>query len=128
MSTPVVTVGEDTDIDEIARILTTYRIKRVPVVRDGRLVGIVSRADLLRAMTLQSKPNKAQSPLGVLARAIARLELNLTALKPRPRAEAIRAVLSNQQISHVFATYQVSPSYLYSLTTEQLTTKRRKVP
>ena len=43
MSKPVVTVGEDTDAAEIARLLTTYRIKRVPVVRDGRVVGIVSR-------------------------------------------------------------------------------------
>jgi CBS domain-containing protein len=49
MSAPVVTVEEDTDIREIARLLAEYRIKRVPVVRDGRLVGIVSRADLLRA-------------------------------------------------------------------------------
>jgi CBS domain-containing protein len=50
MSAPAVTVGEDAEIDEIARLLTTCRIKRVPVVRDGRLVGIVSRADLVRAM------------------------------------------------------------------------------
>jgi CBS domain-containing protein len=51
MSAPVVTVEEDTDIRDIARLLTEYRIKRVPVVRDGRVVGIVSRADLLRGMT-----------------------------------------------------------------------------
>ena len=57
MSAPVVTVGEDTDISEIARLLAAYRIKRVPVVRDGRIVGIVSRADLLRALaTGQPKP------------------------------------------------------------------------
>ena len=48
MSKPVVTVGEDTDTGEIARLLTTYRIKRVPVVRDERVVGIVSRENLLR--------------------------------------------------------------------------------
>jgi CBS domain-containing protein len=50
MSTPVITAGEGTDIGEIARLLTTHRIKRVPVVRDGRIVGIVSRADLVRAL------------------------------------------------------------------------------
>jgi CBS domain-containing protein len=36
---------------EIARLLEEYRIKRVPVVHDDRIVGIVSRADLLRAFT-----------------------------------------------------------------------------
>ena len=50
MSRPVVTVGEDTDTGEIARLLTVYRIKRVPVVRNGQVVGIVSRENLLRAL------------------------------------------------------------------------------
>ena len=50
MSAPVITVGEETSLAEIARLLTTHRIKRVPVVRDGRIVGIVSRADLVRAL------------------------------------------------------------------------------
>ena len=46
MSAPVVTVTEHTDVSEIGKLLATYRIKRVPVLRDGRIVGIVSRADL----------------------------------------------------------------------------------
>src|ERR1700738_115548 len=50
MVSPVVTVGEETDVREIARLLTTHGIKRVPVVRDGRIVGIVSRADLVRTL------------------------------------------------------------------------------
>jgi len=50
MARPVVTVGEDTEISEIAKLLTDYRIKRVPVVKDGRIIGIVSRADLVRAL------------------------------------------------------------------------------
>src|SRR6516225_9296472 len=50
MSAPVVTVDQETYVGEIARLLATYRIKRVPVLRDGRIVGIVSRADLLRAL------------------------------------------------------------------------------
>ena len=55
MSKPVVTVGEDTDTGEIARLLTTYRIKRVPVVRDERVVGIVSRENLLRWMVNEER-------------------------------------------------------------------------
>jgi CBS domain-containing protein len=50
MAAPVVTVGEEMEVSEIARLLTAYRIKRVPVLRDGRIVGIVSRADILRAV------------------------------------------------------------------------------
>ena len=50
MSAPAITVGEDTELGEIARVLVTHRIKRVPVVRDGRVIGIVARDDLLRAL------------------------------------------------------------------------------
>lgn len=48
MSAPLVTVTKETEASEIARLFAIHHIKRVPVVRDGRLVGIVSRADLLR--------------------------------------------------------------------------------
>jgi CBS domain-containing protein len=53
MSAPLVTVGEETDVGEIARLLAAHRIKRVPVVRDDRIIGIVSRADLLRALAAE---------------------------------------------------------------------------
>ena len=50
MTREVVTVSDTTDLAEIANLLETRRIKRVPVVRDGKLVGIVSRANLVRAL------------------------------------------------------------------------------
>lgn len=53
MTGDVVTVADDTPVAEIARLLEERRIKRVPVVRQGRVVGIVSRADLLRALASQ---------------------------------------------------------------------------
>jgi CBS domain-containing protein len=49
MTAPVVTVGEETDFREVARLLTAHRMKRVPALRDGQVIGIVSRADLVRA-------------------------------------------------------------------------------
>lgn len=49
MSAPVVTVTEASDVTELAHLFSSYRIKRVPVLRDGRVVGIVSRVDLLRS-------------------------------------------------------------------------------
>jgi CBS domain-containing protein len=45
-----VTVVEDTSVEEVLQLMEGRQIKRVPVLRDGRLVGIVSRADLLRAL------------------------------------------------------------------------------
>lgn len=50
MTHRVVTVQPDTPLAEIASLLEKYRIKRVPVVKDGRLVGIVSRANLVQAL------------------------------------------------------------------------------
>lgn len=50
MTTNVKTIGEDMPVGEIARLLEKKRIKRVPVVRDGSLVGIISRANLLQGL------------------------------------------------------------------------------
>jgi CBS-domain-containing membrane protein len=50
MSAPVVSVTEETDAREIADLLSAHRIKRVPVVCDGKVAGVVSRADLNRAI------------------------------------------------------------------------------
>ncbi|MEQ6916793.1 CBS domain-containing protein [Halomonas aquatica] len=46
------TIGEDEPLHRIASLLEKRRIKRVPVVRDGRLVGIVSRSNLLRGFSV----------------------------------------------------------------------------
>jgi CBS domain-containing protein len=75
MAGPVVTVTEDTDVREIARLLSAYRIKRVPVVRDGRVVGIVSRADLLRAFAAEPPPAEpGRKEPGLLAGAISSID------------------------------------------------------
>jgi CBS-domain-containing membrane protein len=60
MTRDVVTVGEDTPLHEIVALLEARRIKRVPVVRDGRLVGIVSRANLLHG--LAARPEDTPVP------------------------------------------------------------------
>lgn len=50
MSENVISVGENASLNEIAAILERNRIKRVPVVRDDQLVGIVSRGNLIQAL------------------------------------------------------------------------------
>lgn len=50
MTSKVVTVDEDAPVSEIVEILESKGIKRVPVMRDDRLVGIVSRSNLLQSL------------------------------------------------------------------------------
>jgi len=51
MSAPVITVEETTPLHQIAALMVDAQVNRVPVMRAGRLVGIVSRADIMRAFT-----------------------------------------------------------------------------
>jgi len=74
MRGPVITVDENTDLGEIARLLTAHRIKRVPVLRDGRVTGIVSRADLVRALAAEPQEPVPVTAGGVLAEAVAALD------------------------------------------------------
>ncbi|WP_251862993.1 CBS domain-containing protein [Achromobacter sp. Marseille-Q4962] len=55
MSSPPVAVDESTGLARIADILVCRSIKRVPVTRDGKLVGVVSRRDILRALLAQAE-------------------------------------------------------------------------
>jgi CBS domain-containing protein len=50
MTEQVISVAEDTPLAEVVRLMETKRIRRVPVLRTGKLVGIISRADLVRAL------------------------------------------------------------------------------
>jgi CBS-domain-containing membrane protein len=50
MTSPAVTVRRTTPLHDLARLLEKHRIKRVPVLEAGRLVGVVSRADLVRRL------------------------------------------------------------------------------
>ena len=56
MTREVVTVDEDASLADIAGILESRRIKRVPVVRDGAVVGIISRANLLQGLAAARPP------------------------------------------------------------------------
>ena len=89
MTAPVVTVTEQTDLAEIARLLAIHHVKRVPVLRDGRIVGIVSRADLLRALAEGIAP-----PPKPAAPAHPNFLLALFGGSPRPRRKLTLADLA----------------------------------
>lgn len=50
MTQDVVTIDEESTLEKVADLLESRHIKRLPVMRNGRLVGIISRADLLRGL------------------------------------------------------------------------------
>jgi CBS-domain-containing membrane protein len=50
MTRKVVTVDERESLAQVVHLMETHRIKRLPVLRDGKVVGIVSRANLMRAL------------------------------------------------------------------------------
>jgi CBS domain-containing protein len=57
MTRRVVTATPETPVAEVATLLEKHAVKRVPIVKDGKTVGIVSRANLLQALaTLKSVP------------------------------------------------------------------------
>jgi CBS domain-containing protein len=50
MTAPPITIGENTPLADVVALMERNNIKRIPVVRDGKLVGIVSRSNLLQAV------------------------------------------------------------------------------
>ena len=61
MTREVVTIRRDTPLRDIVTLMETRKIKRLPVVENGQLVGIVSRADLLRALVRKLPQSPAAS-------------------------------------------------------------------
>jgi CBS domain-containing protein len=53
MSPTVISVTEDTDVEDVRALLVDMRIRRVPVLARQRLVGIVSRSDLVELLALE---------------------------------------------------------------------------
>lgn len=52
MSPKVLSVTDDTPVEEIAGLMTTHKVKRLLVLRGEKLVGIVSRSDIVRAIAM----------------------------------------------------------------------------
>ena len=75
MTRQVVTVQEETPLSEIAHLFEHHNIKRVPVVRNGKMVGIVSRLDLLHVLAnLHSKSAPILDDAGIQAEILRQLK------------------------------------------------------
>jgi CBS domain-containing protein len=62
MTAEPVTISKDTPLDEIVRLMEKRQIKRLPVVRDQQVVGIVSRANLVHALASVARDIRPASP------------------------------------------------------------------
>lgn len=77
MSLNVITVGEDTPIDRICSLMLDRDVKRLPVTRDGSVVGIVSRSDLLRVIAAAAEDHVAAGDEALVRAIRARLNSDL---------------------------------------------------
>jgi CBS domain-containing protein len=76
MTCDVWTATEDTPLEEVVTLMEKHRVKRVPVMGDGKLVGIISRANLLHALAGLAREASpvAQSDQTIRDRVLAELE------------------------------------------------------
>ena len=75
MSEDIISADENTPLSDLANILEKNRIKRVPILKDGKLVGIVSRSNLIQALaSAPSQPENDQlADRGIRSAILARL-------------------------------------------------------
>jgi CBS domain-containing protein len=118
MTRPVVTVREDTPVHEVADILQRDRIKRVPVVRDAKMTGIVSRADLLRGLARLAED---MLPASAEDRALRQRVLDAFAQVPKDGWRSVNVVVRDGTVELRGATADASLR-------ERLATAARDVP
>ena len=66
MTSKPITIGPDTDLRDAARLLVTHRIRRLPVVEDNKLVGLLSVADLIHAIAQMKIKEEIKDPIRAL--------------------------------------------------------------
>lgn len=106
MTTEVTTVTPHTPVGQIAQLLEKRHIKRVPVVAGGKLVGIVSRANLLQALAAQpvvhirseaDEDEKRDIVLGALAQVPGLNPVHLNVIVTNNRVDVWGIVNSNDE-------------------------------
>jgi CBS domain-containing protein len=88
MTQSPITITEDTPLDEVVHLMEVRRIKRLPVVRNRKVVGIVSRADLLHALASAAKSIPTGTPTDAAIR-----ERLMSELAKQPWAPQLNATV-----------------------------------
>jgi CBS domain-containing protein len=84
MTAELLTVAEDATAGHAARLLEERKVRRLPVLRDGRLVGVVSRSDLLRALLIPAPGGLAATATDEAIRAAIALRMRQEAWASAP--------------------------------------------
>ena len=68
MSAPLISIAPDAPVQDIAEAMQAHRIKRLPVIEDGRVLGVVGRADLLCVVESvpRVRPEEEEAGAGIL--------------------------------------------------------------
>ncbi|WP_028204556.1 CBS domain-containing protein [Paraburkholderia nodosa] len=99
MTSNVIYVSPEAELGEIADLLERHHIKRVPVLEQGRLVGIVSRSNLIRALASAARPD----PAAVASDEAIQRDV-LRALDGRRWAMAAENVVVKEGVVHLWGT------------------------
>ena len=89
MTSEVVTVSADAPVQDIVDVMERHRIKRVPVIKDGAVVGIVSRANLVQALARLAEEAPPSRPDDEAMRAQIMAELKKQDWAPHPSVNVI---------------------------------------
>jgi CBS domain-containing protein len=97
MRTSVITIPDSAAIADAAKLFHRHQVKRLPVLRDGRLAGIVTRSDLLKVLASSSAtPQMSADDRTILARLLAHL-----ATQPWARLSTKNIIVENG-VAHLF--------------------------
>jgi CBS domain-containing protein len=89
MTAVVETVGEETGLEDVVTLMEKCRVKRVPVMRGTKLVGIVSRANLLHALATLAREIKPGAKSDETIRAAVMAELDRQSWAPRHMIDVV---------------------------------------
>jgi len=89
MTKPPVVADPEDSVQECMRLMKQYHVNRLPIVENGRLVGMIARGDVIRWLTIAPTPvpsKKVDVPLHVGSTRVSRRPKPPPTRKPRPRA------------------------------------------
>jgi acetoin utilization protein AcuB len=91
MSTRVISVGPDTSVPDAHYLMSRQKIRRLPVVKDGSLVGIVSLHDIYQAEASEAVPLKAWELNYVLSKVKVQAVMTVKPITVRPDSSIMEA-------------------------------------